>query len=154
MYGNISEELEVKVSRREAWEIYSTLKLAKIMQSELPHLYIIDVLEGDGGVGTIIKVTPRPGVSVKPPFKERFTKIDHEKMVKEVEIIEGGYLDLGCTSYRITLEFIEKQNENSSCIIRVTVEYEANEDANCVVTAKPLMNILKFVNEYIENNKS
>ncbi|KAI3517109.1 hypothetical protein L1887_16317 [Cichorium endivia] len=154
MYGKISEELEVKVSIREAWEIYSTLKPIKILQSELRHLFAIDVLQGDGGVGTVIKVTPHPGVSVKPPFKERFTKIDHEKMVKEVEIIEGGYLDLGCTSYRITLEFTEKQNDNSSCIMRVTIEYEANEDANCVVTAMPFMDSLKFVNQYIENNKS
>ncbi|CAH1430874.1 unnamed protein product [Lactuca virosa] len=152
MSGKISEEVEVKVSITEAWEVYSTLKLAMILQSELPHLYGVDILEGDGGVGTIIKVTPRPGVSVKPAFKERFTKIDHEKRVKEIEIIEGGYLDMGCTSYRITLEFMEKENEESSCILRVTVEYEANEDAS-FVTIKPLMNTLKFVNQYLQNNK-
>lgn len=93
------------------------------------------------------------GVSVKPAFKERFTKIDHEKRVKEIEIIEGGYLDMGCTSYRITLEFMEKENEKSSCILRVTVEYEANEDAS-FVTIKPLMNTLKFVNQYLQNNKT
>lgn len=89
------------------------------------------------------------------PYKEKFSKIDHEKKMKEVEIIEGGYLDLGFTSYQITFELIEKLS-GDSCTTRLTVEYEANEEVlNAYggdVTMNAHMNVTKTINEYIENN--
>ncbi|KAI3816218.1 hypothetical protein L1987_15909 [Smallanthus sonchifolius] len=155
MFTNISKEMEVKTSITKAWDVYSTLKLAMIIQSKLNHLFGIDILEGDGGVGTVIKVTPRSDVSGLTAYKERFTKVDHEKMMKEVEIIEGGFLEFGFTSYRITSEFLENQTDDSFTI-RVTFEYEADEDvvtnADATATIKPIMNMFEFANNYIENN--
>ncbi|KAI3517111.1 hypothetical protein L1887_16319 [Cichorium endivia] len=158
MFGSISEELDVKASIIQAWEVYSTLKIAMIIKSAFAQFSTIDILEGDGGVGTIVKITPHPGVPMGTAFKEKFTKIDHEKRVKEIKIIEGGYLDVGFTSYQMKLEFMENENEDSSCILRVTVEYEANEDvvanadANFVI--KPLIDTLEVANKYIQNNKT
>lgn len=63
MFRKISKDMEVKASISEVWEVYSTLKLGEIVKSELAHLFTIDILEGDGGVGTVIRVTPKPGKS-------------------------------------------------------------------------------------------
>ncbi|KAI3695970.1 hypothetical protein L1987_78976 [Smallanthus sonchifolius] len=155
MFTKISKEMEVKASITKAWDVYSTLKLAMIIQSKLGHLFGIDVLEGDGGVNTVIKVTPRSDVPGLTVYKERFTKVDHEKRMKEVELIEGGFLELGFTSYRIKSEFLENQTDDSF-ILRATFEYEADEDviANAEATAsiKPIMSMFEFANNYIENN--
>lgn len=65
MFRKISEEVEVKATISEVWEVDSTFKHAMIIQLELAHLFTIDILEGDGGVGSVFKVTPNPG---KPSF--------------------------------------------------------------------------------------
>lgn len=57
---------------------------------------------------------------------EKFTKYDNEKRMKEAEVIEGGYLDLGFTLYRVRFEIIEKGI--GSCIIRSTIEYDVKDD--------------------------
>ncbi|XP_071718368.1 norbelladine synthase-like [Rutidosis leptorrhynchoides] len=127
MLGKVSEEREVKASIGDAWEVYCSPKVGTIIQTELAHLFSVEVMEGDRGVGTIVKVAPCPGVSMRTPYKERFTKTDHEKKTREIEIVEGGYLDFGLTSCRITLELIEK-SKVESCIARLTLEYEASEE--------------------------
>ncbi|KAK7816679.1 hypothetical protein CFP56_043727 [Quercus suber] len=33
--------------------------------------------------------------------REKFTKYDNEKCMKELEVMEGGYLDLGLTLFRV-----------------------------------------------------
>ena len=47
--------------------------------------------------------------------------------MKEIEVIEGGYLDLGFTLFRVRFEIIEKDND--SCIIKSTIEYDVKEEA-------------------------
>lgn len=62
--------------------------------------------------------------------KEKFTKVDDEKRVKESEVIEGGFLDLGFTLYRVRFEIIEKEDDKeSSSIIKSTIEYDVKEEA-------------------------
>jgi hypothetical protein len=63
MFGQVSHELEVHVPASEAWGLYSTLRLSKLVEKELPGMYDkIELLEGDGGVGTLFKLTFPPGI--------------------------------------------------------------------------------------------
>lgn len=58
MFGQLSHELEVNVPASEAWELYSTLRLAKLVEEEpASGIEKIDVIEGDGGAGTVLKLT-------------------------------------------------------------------------------------------------
>lgn len=50
-------EVEVKASINEAWEVYSTFKFGKIVELELAHIFKVQILEGDWGVGSIFEVT-------------------------------------------------------------------------------------------------
>ncbi|KAL8050618.1 hypothetical protein ABFX02_06G092400 [Erythranthe guttata] len=57
MFGTVSSEREVKVPGSEAWKLYSTLELAKIVAEALPSLISkINVVQGDGGAGTILEL--------------------------------------------------------------------------------------------------
>lgn len=72
-------------------------------------------------------------------YKEKFTRVDDEHRVKEVEVIEGGFLDMGSSLYRVQLEVISK-DEKESCVIKTTVEYEVADDASVdfsIVSGKP-----------------
>lgn len=58
MFGTLSKEVEVKVPADKAWDLYGSIKLGDIAKQILDNL---EVVEGDGGVGTIIKITFKPG---------------------------------------------------------------------------------------------
>lgn len=64
MFGQVSYDVEVDVPAGDAWELYSTLQLAKVVQEGLsPMLEKVELVEGDGGVGTVLELTfaPPPG---------------------------------------------------------------------------------------------
>ncbi|KAK3447468.1 norbelladine synthase [Eucalyptus grandis] len=125
MSGQVSYETEVKAGAAKVWELYGTTKMALLAKEALPDTIIgLDILEGQGAVGTIIKITLAGGFS----YKEKFTKVDHENRVKETEAIEGGFLNMGLSLYRLRLEVIGK--DENSCMIKSTIEYEIANGAS------------------------
>lgn len=77
--------------------------------------------------------------------------VDDEKRVKEVEIVEGGYLDLGFTFYGIKFEVIEN-GENSS-FIKLTIDFETKEVEKIPLTIGNLqafIAIMKASADYLE----
>ena len=60
-------------------------------------------------------------------YKEKFTKLDNEKRLKEAEVIEGGYLELGFTFHHTRFEVIEMDSD--TCMVRTTIEYDVKEEA-------------------------
>lgn len=66
MFGSLSEEVEVQVPAEKAWDLYGTIKIGDIAAKHI--LESLDVIEGDGGVGTILKLTFKPG-------KRLFTRV-------------------------------------------------------------------------------
>lgn len=80
--------------------------------------------------------------------KEKFTKIDDEKRVKETEVIEGGVLELGFTLHRVRFEIIEKEDDKESSIIKSTIEYDVKEEAAenvSFISIKPFADIAEAV---------
>ena len=62
MYGTISDEKTVDVPATEAWKLCSTLQLPKMVKEALPDLISrINVVQGDGGAGTILELIFHPG---------------------------------------------------------------------------------------------
>ncbi|KAK9120539.1 hypothetical protein Syun_018156 [Stephania yunnanensis] len=132
------------------------LELGQLAYKLLPDVIkMVELVEGDGGVGTVLKVTfpPVPGLGFTN-FKEKFTKIDHENRIKESDVIEGGYLTLGFSLYRVIFEIIEKDAESST--IRSVIEYEVGEEFAknaTLVTTKPLEAIAEAIAKYIIDGK-
>ncbi|KVH90683.1 Bet v I domain-containing protein [Cynara cardunculus var. scolymus] len=151
MFGTLSEETEVKVPASKAWALYGTLELGKAVTGKF--VEAIEVVEGDGGAGTILRFALKPG-SRFSRYSEKFTKVDDENKVKEVEVVEGGFLDLGFTFYRSRIEIKENPNDDtgSSCLVKFTIEYDVKEEVAAdasLVTNKPLIGIMNIANEYL-----
>ncbi|XP_042020443.1 norbelladine synthase-like [Salvia splendens] len=105
MYGTMSAEMAVDVPATKAWKLYGTLQLPKVAEEDnSDFISWVDVVQGDGGAGTILEVFFRPGMK---SFKEKFMVVDNEKRVKEAEVVNGGFLDLGFTMYHIRFNVID-----------------------------------------------
>ncbi|XP_010908499.1 norbelladine synthase [Elaeis guineensis] len=156
MKGSLFHELEVGLPASEVWEVYGTLRLAQLVVELLPHvIQKVDVIEGDGGVGTVLKVTFAPGTPGVQFYKEKFVKVDNEKRVKEVLVVEGGFLDLGFRSVLFRLENIEK--DSNSSFIKSTIEYEIDEEhaANAsLVTTAFLATMAETISKYLTEKKT
>ncbi|GLT63930.1 hypothetical protein SLA2020_364550 [Shorea laevis] len=102
MHGQVSNELEVDVPASKVWEIYGTTKLPQLVQEALKDFVEKVEFVDDGGVGSTVKIVFVPGMMPGITwYKKKYTKVDNENRVKETEQVEGGYLDLGFTLYRL-----------------------------------------------------
>ncbi|KAI3823305.1 hypothetical protein L1987_04740 [Smallanthus sonchifolius] len=91
--------------------------------------------------------------------KEKFTKVDNANMIKEAEVVEGGFLDIGFSLYRIRIEIKDTSKDGSgsgsSCLMKLTLEYDVKEEfaANAsLVTIEHLVVIMRLANEYLLKN--
>ncbi|KAL5702128.1 hypothetical protein ACHQM5_027383 [Ranunculus cassubicifolius] len=139
MEGQVEHELKVNAPAGEVWQIYGTLKFPEIICELLPHLVQkVEVLEGDGGVGTVLNVVFPPGTPMYTSWKEKFTKIDDEKRVKVAEVMEGGPLDHGF----------------NSCIIKSVVEYKVDTEANASLASTQALEIIaEAIKKYLSEKK-
>ena len=75
--------------------------------------------------------------------------------MKELEVMEGGYLDLGLTLFCVRFEIIE--NDNDPCIIKSTIEYDVKEEAVAnisYVTTGLVAKIAEVAKNYLIKNKA
>ncbi|CAN6223905.1 unnamed protein product, partial [Urochloa humidicola] len=129
-----------------------SLVLGQLVPQLLPEvLSKVELVQGDGGVGTVLLVTFPPAGS----YKEKFTMVDNEKYIKEAEVIEGGVLDLGFQKYVVRFEIIGQ--EDGTTIIRSTIEYkvDAEHTSNAsLVSTGALASIAEAITKYIKEQKN
>ncbi|KAK9120548.1 hypothetical protein Syun_018165 [Stephania yunnanensis] len=118
----LKHKLEVQAPAKDVWEVYSSPELPTLIVKLLPTVFEkIEIVKGNGGVGTVLHLTYPPG-SIPLTYKEKFVTIDNRRRLKEVKQIEGGYLDMGCTFYMDS--FLIKERSSKSCVIVSKTEYE------------------------------
>ncbi|KAM4076822.1 hypothetical protein ACJW30_12G094000 [Castanea mollissima] len=135
------------MSRQLSHELEVNVPATKLLVEEGSIVEKIEVIEGDGGIGTILKKT------YAPVQREKFTKYDNEKRMKELEVMEG--LDLGLTLFCVCFEIIEKDND--SCIIKSTIEYDIKEEAvanTSYVTIDLVAKIVEIAKKFLIKNKA
>ncbi|RLM84796.1 S-norcoclaurine synthase-like [Panicum miliaceum] len=155
MKGSKVHEHETDVPASDLWAIYGTLRAAELLPELLPHVLAkVEVISGDGGVGTILQLTFPPGIPGLESYKEKFTKVDNENYIKEAQAIGGDILKLGFLSYMVRFEVIAKGPDLS--VIRSTVEYEiddAHPELEEMVSTAPLAATAEKFSEHAKEKK-
>ncbi|XP_051134074.1 norbelladine synthase-like [Andrographis paniculata] len=151
------------VGAAEAWRLYGSIRLSQVVARSLPELISrIEVvrLEGEeGGAGTVLQLF-FVDEALMSPYKEKFTLVDDARRVKETEVVEGGYLDLGFSLYRVRFELIDGggggdvNSSSSCCTVRTTVEYEVKEGcdeetAAKLVSMEPLLEVMRVASDHL-----
>ncbi|XP_038724217.1 major pollen allergen Bet v 1-M/N-like [Tripterygium wilfordii] len=87
----------------------------------------IEILEGDGGVGTIKKLNFTDDVMGAQYIKDQVEVIDHEKHIFKLSIIEGGLIGIKMKSYVYEVSFTSTSEGGS--LANLKIDYEPLEDA-------------------------
>jgi hypothetical protein len=62
MKGSLSHEFETGLLAADMWEVYGGLLVGDLIPQLLPQVFSkVELVEGDGGVGTVLLVTYPPG---------------------------------------------------------------------------------------------
>nr|ACO90257.2 putative norcoclaurine synthase [Papaver bracteatum] len=153
----IKYDMEVATSADSVWAVYSSPDIPRLLRDVLlPGVFEkLDVIEGNGGVGTVLDIAFPPG-AVPRSYKEKFVNIDRVKRLKEVIMIEGGYLDMGCTFYLDRIHVVEKAP--SSCVIESSIVYEVEEEyadvMSKLITTEPLKSMAEVISNYVIQKES
>ncbi|CAN6269109.1 unnamed protein product [Urochloa humidicola] len=155
MKGSLCHEFETGLAAADVWEVYGGLLAGALVPQLLPEVFSkVELVEGDGSVGTVLLVTFPPGTPGSETMKERFIKVDNENYIKEALVTEGGFLDHGFQKYLVRIEILRKGEKTS--IIRSTIEYEVDhEHANNppAVSTRGLATIAEAITKYIKEQK-
>ncbi|KAI3988645.1 hypothetical protein MKX01_027009 [Papaver californicum] len=153
MRYELMNEFDVNASADDVWEVYSSPNLPKLLVNLLPGMFQrIDFVEGTGGLGTVLRLVYPPG-TVPLTYKEKFVTIDKSRRLKEVQQVEGGYLDMGVTFYMDSFEIIEKVGCDS-CTIKSITKYEINDDefakkVSSHISVDSLVNMARGIFKYV-----
>jgi len=114
MKGSLCQEYETEFPAADVWEVYGGLLAGQLLVPQLvPEVYSkVELVEGDGGVGTVLLVSFPPGTR-GILLSKKSIKIYNENYIKEVLIIKGGFLDHGFKNYLIRIEIIGKEEKTS-----------------------------------------
>ncbi|OVA02904.1 Bet v I domain [Macleaya cordata] len=156
MRGHVTNEMDVVgASADEIWAVYGSHDLPRLIIDLQPGVFDkIDILEGDGGAGTVLHIVMAEGIPGPREWKEKFVTMDNHKRVKVIQQIEGGYLDIGFSLYQDTFEILKKGR--NSCIIRstVTIDLDDKFESNAsLVTVDALWGMAKSIVKYVLDNK-
>ncbi|RZC75705.1 hypothetical protein C5167_051189 [Papaver somniferum] len=154
-YTLISDLDVVGASADEIWALFASNDAPQIFQQLLPGVFEkIEVLEGNGGVGSVLRITYPKG-SVPLTNKEKFVTIDNRRRLKEVLQTEGGYLDMGVTFFMESFEIIPKNYK--SCIIKSMVRYTVPDavasNVSHLISIEGLLGMAKVAAKYVIDNK-
>ncbi|KAI3975141.1 hypothetical protein MKX01_038469 [Papaver californicum] len=77
------------------WGVIGAKDAPKFFMNALPGMFEkLEILEGDGGIGTVLLIVYPEG-SVPLTNEEKFVTMDDCKRLKQILQTKGGYLDMG-----------------------------------------------------------
>ncbi|KAH7676464.1 Bet v I type allergen protein [Dioscorea alata] len=124
--GSFTHETTSSVAPDRLWKaaILDHELIPKLCAEQIASL---ELLEGDGGVGTITKLTLTPAANA--PFsyvKEKVDVLDHENKVYKYSSVEGGLLGVRFNSCSFEIKFAP--SHEGGTIGKLTCHYDTTDD--------------------------
>ncbi|MQM03543.1 hypothetical protein Taro_036322 [Colocasia esculenta] len=125
--GSFTEEYESPVALGRLWKA-GILDAHVLMPKLLPEVIAsVDVVEGDGGAGTVTQFNFTEAVTEHKFIRDRLDEIDSDNHVFKYTVIDGGLLGSTLKSYSYELKLEEAAGGGSKG--KVTVHYDTVGDS-------------------------
>ncbi|XP_028779873.1 phytohormone-binding protein CSBP-like [Neltuma alba] len=149
MVNEIKAQTEVSVGLEKLWQVLSSPKdFAAIAPEIVPEqIKEMQVIEGDGGVGTVILTTPwsiLPG-SAGASYKEKLSELDATKHEIAFEYVEGGFMDRGFSYMKTNLQLSAKGENQTEVDVKISYKSYIDEESTDRLTKTAVSSALNFL---------
>ncbi|XP_020589709.1 pathogenesis-related protein 1-like [Phalaenopsis equestris] len=124
--GSITGEHLFPVSIDRAWKAIACEGYNLVPKLLPDFISSIELTEGDGGLGTLLKLNFTEAVEKFRITEEKIEVFDPEKHVIKYTIFEGGYIGLKLKSYSLEAKFEEVNS--SEALVKLNLEYDTIEN--------------------------
>ncbi|XXG59717.1 hypothetical protein AAC387_Pa04g1751 [Persea americana] len=109
----------------------------------------VELLEGDGGLGTIMRFHFGPDVSHMTQQKERIVELDESQLRIGLQVIEGGHLNLGFTSYGTFFKLTGTGDIETLVDFKVRFDAVTEDESLPAKTASSTLAFIKHLEDYL-----
>ncbi|OIW08271.1 hypothetical protein TanjilG_21737 [Lupinus angustifolius] len=126
MVKEFSTQAQVSVGLETMWPAIAK-DFNDIVPKVIPNIVKdVEMVEGDGGVGTILVFNFFPSEGRTNYQRERITEFDEVNHEIGLQVIEGGYLNKGLSYYKTTYQ-LSAIGENQT-LVNVKISYDHDSD--------------------------
>ncbi|KAH0469009.1 hypothetical protein IEQ34_002241 [Dendrobium chrysotoxum] len=154
MASKIEFQSEYEVGIEALWNAITKDKFDVLGKAAPLLLTEAQVLEGDGGPGTLISISIWSAAPHLPPFKEKMVEFDETKHAVSFQGIEGGMLKLGFAYYNVSFKLDELGEDKT--LTKTTIIYEMDKDFDGTKVVEEFTNLIdeyiKTVVSYLQKN--
>ncbi|KAG8364981.1 hypothetical protein BUALT_Bualt18G0055100 [Buddleja alternifolia] len=120
-------QVKVKIGVEVIWRALAK-DFKSVVPSSIPNLVKdVEMLEGDGGFGTVYLFNFGPGVPNMSYQKEKIVEFDESQHRIALQVIEGGRLDVGFTFHKATFQLTATGDSETMVDLKVDFETESQE---------------------------
>ncbi|CAJ1978598.1 unnamed protein product [Sphenostylis stenocarpa] len=125
MVKEFNTQTELSVRLEALWAVLSK-DFIIVVPKVLPHIVKdVQLIEGDGGVGTILIFNFLSDVS--PSYqREKITEFDESSHEIGLQVIEGGYLAQGLSYYKTTFQLSAIGEDKTLVNIKISYDHESD----------------------------
>ncbi|XP_027356642.1 phytohormone-binding protein-like [Abrus precatorius] len=153
MIKEFNTQTEVSVGLEALWAAL-TKDLKIIVPKVLPNVVKdVQVIEGDGGVGTILIFNFLPDVSPVSYQREKITEFDEISHEIGLQVIEGGYLNQGLSYYKTTFQLSGLGEHKTLVNVKISYDHESDieERVKPTKTSESTLFYLRCLEKYLLN---
>ncbi|KAI4342484.1 hypothetical protein MLD38_027111 [Melastoma candidum] len=104
-----------------------------------------EIVEGDGGLGSVILFEFGPGAGEVEYQKEKIVELEDSQLRLGLQVMEGGHLAAGFSFYRVTFQLTPSTDKETVVDVTIAFECEREEAASAAFISKSVGSNLAFV---------
>ncbi|XP_059664532.1 phytohormone-binding protein-like [Cornus florida] len=155
MRKEVKTQAKVGVGVEAFWSALSK-DLTFVLPKAIPNLVKdVQVIEGIGGLGTVMLFNFGSDVPNMMYQKEKIVEFDESLHIIAQQVIEGGHLNFGFTSYKTIFQLTASGESETTVDFMVVYETEAEEETHMPLqTTKSTLTFIKCLENYLLNQPS
>ncbi|XP_057453736.1 phytohormone-binding protein-like [Lotus japonicus] len=151
MTKELNNKVEVCVELETLWQALSK-DLTVTLPTVIPNVVKgVQVVEGNGGIGTIFLFTFFSGVSPVSYQSEKIIVLDEVSHEIGLQVVDGGYLNQGFSYYRTNFQLSAMGEHKTLVKVKISYEYESDIEESIVPmkTSESALFFLRCLETYL-----
>ncbi|CAL0303788.1 unnamed protein product [Lupinus luteus] len=149
----LNTRAELNVRLEALWEVIS--KDLFITQKVIPNVVQdVKLIEGDGGIGSILHFTFNPDVTPISYQREKIVELNEITHEIGLQVVEGGHLNQGLSYYKTSFQLSAIGEVQTLVNVNISYEYEPNmeDSSHSMKTLDFVLFYLRCLEKYILND--